>query len=97
MTWLNTDPIRIRAETLLLSPRTPSHKAENILGISAAPDTSDVFVNLDRNFQSLIADKLSQSSRHAVMEQQDPSTLTEADRDRILGEIMQAVFGKFME
>ncbi len=72
-------------------------KAENVLGISAAPDTSDVFVNLDQNFQSLVVDKLSQPSRTAVMKQQDPSTLTEADRDRIEGEIMQAVFGKFME
>jgi hypothetical protein len=65
--------------------------------MSAAPDTSDVFANLDKNFQSLVVDKLSQPSRSAVMEQQDPSILTEADRDRTQGEIMQAVFGKFME
>jgi hypothetical protein len=95
---LNTDPIRIRIRNTALVPSHPEpSKAENILGISAAPDTSDVFVNLDQNFQSHVVDKLSQPSRHAVIEQQDPSTLTEADRDRIQGEIMQAVFGKFME
>ncbi len=72
-------------------------KAENIPGISAASDAYDVFVNLDQNFQNHVVDKLSQTSRNAVIEQQDPSTLTQADRDRIQGEIMQAVFGKFME
>jgi hypothetical protein len=94
---LNPDPLRIRIRNTALVPSHPEpSKAENILGISAAPDTSDVFVNLDQNFQSHVVDKLSQTSRHAVMEQ-DPSTLTQADRDRIQGEIMQAVFGKSME
>jgi hypothetical protein len=51
-------------------------------------------VNLDRDFQSIVAAKLGPASLAALLTQQDPATMTEGTGRRIQKEIMQIVFGE---
>jgi hypothetical protein len=54
-------------------------------------------VNLDRDFQSIVAAKLGPASLAALLTQQDPATMTEGTGRRIQKEIMQIVFGEQMK
>jgi hypothetical protein len=60
----------------------------------ASPATVDFCVNLDRDFQSIVAAKLGPASLAALLTQQDPATMTEGTGRRIQKEIMQIVFGE---
>jgi hypothetical protein len=51
-------------------------------------------VNLDRDFQSIVAAKLGPASLAALLTQQDPATMAEGTGRRIQKEIMQIVFGE---
>ncbi len=54
----------------------------------------DFCVNLDRDFQSIVAAKLGPASLAALLTQQDPATMAEGTGRRIQKEIMQIVFGE---
>jgi hypothetical protein len=51
-------------------------------------------VNLDRDFQNIVAAKLGPASLAALLTQQDPATMAEGTGRRIQKEIMQIVFGE---
>jgi hypothetical protein len=50
--------------------------------------------SLDRDFKTIVVDKLSQLSRKALLMQQDPDSLSETARKQIRKEILYMVFGK---
>jgi hypothetical protein len=64
------------------------------LFLSASPATYDFCVSLDRDFSRIVVDKLSQLSRKALLEQQDPASFSEINRKKIEKEILTVVFGK---
>ena len=61
---------------------------------SASPATIDFCVNLDRDFQSIVVDKLSRLSRDALTEQ--PVGMTDSAKKKIQKEIMYSVYGKLI-
>jgi hypothetical protein len=62
--------------------------------LSASPATCDFCVILDRDFKTIVVDKLSQISRTALLEQQDPATIPEMTSKKIKKEILNTVYGK---
>ena len=72
-------------------------QAKNILfpwTATASPATIDFCVNLDRDFQSIVVDKLSRLSRDALTEQ--PVGMTDSAKKKIQKEIMYSVYGKLI-
>ncbi len=57
----------------------------------------DILVELDRNFKTLVTDRLDQRSRSALLSQEDPATMSDIDQLKIRKSILQLVYGKNAE
>ena len=64
---------------------------------SASPATIDFCVNLDRDFQSLVVDKLSHISRTALVEQQNAASMPDTTRKKIQREKIDRVGERYRE
>jgi hypothetical protein len=51
-------------------------------------------VNLDRDFQSIVADRVGQASREALLDQHNCANLPERAKKRITRELTNAVIGE---
>jgi hypothetical protein len=51
-------------------------------------------VSLDKDFRTIVLDKLSHLSRTALLEQKDPASFSELYRKKIEREILTVVFGE---
>jgi hypothetical protein len=62
--------------------------------ISASPSTIDILVKLDKEFPTEIIGKLDMRSQRAILNQEDPATMSDLGRKRAKKAILHAVYGK---
>jgi hypothetical protein len=61
--------------------------------ISASPSTIDTLVKLDKEFPTEIIGKLDMRSQRAILNQEDPATMSDLGRKRVKKAILHAVYG----
>ena len=74
-------------------------QAKNILfpwTATASPATIDFCINLDRDFESLVVDKLCKTSRDAFLQQLDPASMPDTVRTKTRREITHTLYGNIL-
>jgi hypothetical protein len=61
---------------------------------SASPFTVDILFELHNNFYEIVTGRLDPRSREALCSQEDPTTMSDAERVKIRKSITSRVFGK---
>ena len=102
---LNSNPIRARihihnaADDLEILPMKKLSRQKNILfpwTATASPATIDFCINLDRDFESLVVDKLCKTSRDAFLQQLDPASMPDTVRTKTRREITHTLYGNIL-
>jgi hypothetical protein len=60
----------------------------------ASPFTVDILVELNNKFSSIVTEKLDKRSQEAIMNQEDPGTMTDYEQLKIRKSILHRVYGK---
>jgi hypothetical protein len=61
---------------------------------SASPFTVDILVELNTKFREIVTDRLDARSKEAIINQEDPATMTDNEQLKIRKSILHCVYGK---
>ncbi len=53
----------------------------------------DIIVDLEKRFREIVVNKLDPKSRHAILNQEDPNTMSDMERLKLRKSILLLVYG----